>query len=77
MAKGLLAINDALFRELERLEDVDITKPKQMQSEIDRAQAIVGLTTTAVNNGKLALAIAQAGTKVGEAVHVPKGLIGE
>ncbi len=77
MSKGTGAVNDALFRELERLEDVEIDNPEAVRCEIERAKAVEGIASTVIANGRLVLDVARAGTNVGEAVKLPKGLLGE
>ena len=77
MSKGIGAVNDALFRELERLEAVKLEDPEALKAEIERAKAVEGIATTVIANGRLVLDIARAGTDVGEAVRLPKGLLGE
>ena len=72
MSKGIGAVNEALFRELERLEAVKLEDPEAVRCEIERAKAVEGIA-----NGRLVLDIARAGTTVGEAVKLPKGLLGE
>lgn len=73
--RGLAGVNDALFRELERLEAVDAADAEAMSLEIDRARAVRDVASTVLDNGRLVLEVARAGTDVGEAVHVPKGLL--
>lgn len=73
--KGLAGVNDAIFRELERLEAVDRSDADAMRAEVDRARAVEGLTKRVIDNGKLVLDLARAGTAAGETVKVPKGLL--
>lgn len=73
--KGLAGVNDAIFRELERLEAVDRADADAMRAEVDRARAVEGLTKTVIDNGKLVLDLARAGTPASETVKVPKGLL--
>ena len=77
MSKGIGAVNDALFRELERLEAVKIDNSEAVRCEIERAKAVEGIASTVIANGRLVLDVARAGTSVGEAVKLPKGLLGE
>lgn len=77
MTKGIAAVNEALFRQLERLESVGTDDPEAMRAEIERSKAVEGVAGKVIENGKLVLDIARAGTAVGEAVRVPKGLLGE
>lgn len=48
-----------------------------MRCEIERAKAVEGIASTVIANGRLVLDVARAGTNVGEAVKLPKGLLGE
>lgn len=75
MSKGLAGVNDAMFRELERLEAVDVSDRDQMEAEIGRAKAVRDIADTIISNGNLVLRVAQASTACGEAVAVPKGLL--
>ena len=78
MAKGALALtNEALFRELDRLEAVDRSDPEAMAAEIERAKAVEGIAKTVVENGKLVVDLARVGISNGETIKVPKGLLGE
>ncbi len=77
MGRGVANVNDVLFRQLDRLEGVDKSDPDALRAEIDRSKAVEGLTRTIIDNGKLVLEVARAGTNVGEAVKVPRAMIGE
>ena len=77
MSRGVANVNDVLFRQLDRLEGVDKSDPDALRAEIDRAKAVEGLTRTVIDNGKLVLEVARAGTAVGEQVRVPKTMLGE
>ena len=70
------AVNQAIFKELARLDEVDAGDKDAMAAEIERAKAVKGLTESAISNGNLALHVAQASTDVGQAVRVPKELLG-
>lgn len=77
MDRGIGAVNGVLFRELDRLEAVKLDNPEAVRCEIERAKAVEGIASTVIANGRLVLDIARAGTSVGEAVKLPKGLLGE
>ena len=64
-----------LFRQLERLEAVGTDDVEAMRAEIERSRAVEGIAGRVIENGKLVLDVAKAGTAVGEAVHVPRGLL--
>ena len=74
---GLRDVNDALFRQLGRLEDVDPGDRDALAAEIERSRAVKGVADSIISNGNLILRAAQASTEVGEAVRVPKGLVGD
>lgn len=75
MSRGIAAVNDVLFRQLERLEAVGTDDVEAMRAEIERSRAVEGIAGRVIENGKLVLDVAKAGTAVGEAVHVPRGLL--
>ncbi len=77
MSRGIASVNEALFRELDRLEAVDHTDAEAMQAEIGRAKAVEGLAGKVIENGRLVLDVCKASVAAGEAVKVPKGLLGE
>lgn len=77
MSRGIAHVNDVLFRQLDRLEAVDRSDPDALRAEIDRSKAVEGITRTVIDNGKLVLDVARAGTDVGEAVKVPKAMLGQ
>lgn len=75
MSRGIAGVNDVLFRQLERLEAVGTDDVEAMRAEIERSRAVEGIAGRVIENGKLVLDVAKAGTAVGEAVHVPRGLL--
>lgn len=75
MSRGIAAVNEVLFRQLERLEAVGTDDVEAMRAEIERSRAVEGIAGRVIENGKLVLDVAKAGTAVGEAVHVPRGLL--
>ncbi len=75
MSRGIAGVNEVLFRQLERLEAVGTDDVEAMRAEIERSRAVEGIAGRVIENGKLVLDVAKAGTAVGEAVHVPRGLL--
>ncbi len=75
MTSMLKGVNDAIFRELERLEGVDPSDADAMASEVSRAKAVESLAGKAIENGKLILSVAQASVPYGERITPPRGLI--
>lgn len=76
MSRGIASVNEVLFRQLDRLEAVKSDDADAMRAEIDRAKAVEGIARTVIDNGKLVLDVARAGVSAGEAVSIPKGLLG-
>ncbi len=70
-------VNAAMFRELDRLENVGVENKEALAAEIERARAVKGVADTIIGNGNLMLRAAQAQTTVGEAVRMPKGMLGD
>lgn len=77
MNRGIAGVNEILFRQLDRLEAVDRTDAKAMQAEIARSKAVQQVAGKVIENGRLVLDVAKAGVAAGEAVKLPKGLLGE
>lgn len=77
MKRGIAGVNEVLFRQLDRLESVDRTDVKAMQAEIARSKAVQQVAGKVIENGRLVLDVAKAGVAAGEAVKLPKGLLGE
>ena len=75
VSRGIAGVNEVLFRQLERLEAVGTDDVEAMRAEIERSRAVEGIAGRVIENGKLVLDVAKAGTAVGEAVHVPRGLL--
>ena len=48
-----------------------------MQAEIARSKAVQQVAGKVIENGRLVLDVAKAGVAAGEAVKLPKGLLGE
>jgi len=77
MNRGIAGVNEVLFRQLDRLESVDRSDAKAMQAEIARSKAVQQVAGKVIENGRLVLDVAKAGVAAGEAVKLPKGLLGE
>lgn len=77
MNRGIAGVNEVLFRQLDRLESVDRTDAKAMQAEIARSKAVQQVAGKVIENGRLVLDVVKAGVAAGEAVKLPKGLLGE
>lgn len=77
MNRGIAGVNEVLFRQLDRLESVDRTDAKAMEAEIARSKAVQQVAGKVIENGRLVLDVAKAGVAAGEAVKLPKGLLGE
>ena len=54
MNNKLSDLNNALFEEIERLQDDDL-KPAQLETEIKRAQAVTSVATAIIANADVAL----------------------
>ena len=70
----LSKLNDILFSQIDRLDQMSIESPEAMASEIDRAKTMKGLAETVISNGRLVLAAVQTSTECGETVCVPRML---
>lgn len=73
-------LNDRLFRELDRLDALDMDDQEAVEREVERAHAIQGLAQTTINNAGTILAAMRmqrdAETGVAGTVHVPRMLSG-
>lgn len=78
---NLMDLNDRIFRELDRLENVDMEDKEARDAEIERAKAISGMVGRAIENANTAMRAAQmtAATMDDLAVQVavPRMLLGE
>lgn len=75
MDNNILGLNDALFRELERIEDCGDDR-EAIEAEGVRADKVCNLASNIIANGKLMLSAAQMSVGVAESVDVPKMLLG-
>lgn len=75
MATSLIDLNERLFRELDRLDSVDNNDVDALEHEIERAHAIKGIAAEIINNASVCVKAVQASMDIGEAVHIPKGLL--
>ena len=74
MEANVFALNDAMFRELERIEACE--SPEEIDAEGIRADKVCNLASNIIANGKLMLKAAQMSVGVSESVNVPKALLG-
>lgn len=78
---GLSDLNDRLFRELDRLESVDMNDKDEREAEIERAKAIAHLATVTINNANTVMRAVslqrEAEMGVAGAVSVPRMLLGD
>ena len=70
---NLYGLNERLFAEMDRLEAAD---GDDLQEEIGRAKALRELGQTVIANGNLMVSASREMTAQGQAVQVPKGLLG-
>ena len=75
MDNNTFALNDALFRELDRIEACGDDR-ESIEAEGIRADKVCNLAANIINNGKLMIQAAQLGIGVAESVNVPKALLG-
>lgn len=68
-------VNETLFEQIARLEGVDPGNPDAMELETSRAKSIRELAGAVIDNNRLVLEAAKAGTACGEAVRIPKGML--
>lgn len=68
MASNLRTLNDALFRELERLEACE--SQEELQDECRRAKAVSSLAGNIIANANTAIAAANLGVGMAESVRV-------
>lgn len=72
---NLMALNERLFNELDKLDAVDMGDEEAVKLEIERAKTIGVIATKIIDNARTCIQAAQVSTAVGEAVSVPKGLL--
>ena len=72
---NILGLNDALFRELERIEDCGDDR-EAIEAEGIRADKVCNLASNIIQNGKLMLSAAAMSVGVAETVNVPRMLLG-
>lgn len=74
MDANLKGLNDALFRQLDRIESADT--PEKLESETSRANSVCKIAETIIGNGRLVLEASKASMTTAESVQVPKMLLG-
>lgn len=70
---SLNGLNEMLFKQMDRL---DSASKEDLADEIARSKAIRDVGETIIANGKLMVDASREMTAAGEAVKVPKGLLG-
>lgn len=74
-------LNDRIFRELDRLEELDMSDKDMREAEIDRAHAIEGLASVTISNARTVIDAIRlqrdAEIGIAGAVAVPKMLTGD
>lgn len=73
MANNLKTLNDALFRELERLESCE--SEEELERECARAKAVSSLAGNIIANGKTAIEAAKVGMSTAAQVEVRNMLL--
>ncbi|WP_162610856.1 hypothetical protein [Gordonibacter sp. An230] len=74
MDANLKGLNDALFRQLERIEGAGTSD--ELETEVSRANSVCKIAETIIGNGKLVLEASRASMATAESVQVPKMLLG-
>ncbi len=69
-------LNDVLFDELERLNDIDVSDEDATKREIERSRAIEGTAKAIIENGKTILTATRMRAEFGMHADVPKLLEG-
>ena len=72
---SLIAVHDALFREMERLEECGDDKDK-LETEALRAEKVCDIAGVIVANGRLMVKAAQVSMDAAHAVEAPRALLG-
>lgn len=70
MKNKLVDLNNHLFEELERLNDVSLTG-EALQEERERAKTIASIAQTIINNGELALKTVKHYDEYGKKEEIP------
>ena len=70
---NLKTLNDALFRELERVEACET--PEEIESECNRAKAVGKLADNIISNARVAIDAANLGMGVAESIQVRNMLL--
>lgn len=74
MANNLVTLNQALFRELERIEECET--PEDIETECRRADVISKLAGNIIGNANTMLKAVSASERTAEQVRVPRALVG-
>ena len=73
---SLWRLNEVLFNELDRLDEIDVTDEDATKREIERSRAIEGTAKAIIENGKTILTATRMRAEFGMGVDVPKLLEG-
>lgn len=74
MNSNLKGLNDALFRQLGRIEEA--TGAEEIEKEISRSKSVCEIAGAIIQNGRLVLDASKASMTTAETVAVPKMLLG-
>lgn len=74
MDSNLKGLNDALFRQLGRIEEA--TGAEEIEKEISRSKSVCEIAGAIIQNGRLVLDASKASMTTAETVAVPKMLLG-
>lgn len=75
-SNALGRLNEVLFAELDRLNNVDIGNEEAVRLEISRSKAIEGIAKTTVDNAKTVLDATRLKAEFGRTTQMPKMLEG-
>lgn len=68
-------INAPLFRQLERLENIDPSNTNALKAEIERAKAVKDIAETIIDSGHLTADVIKLKHQLGATATIPKGLL--
>ena len=68
--KDIIALNDALHRQLSRLEDPNMEK-EQIKIEIERTEAVTKISKEIISNGRLLLDVARVSESLTDQLAIP------
>ena len=68
-------INAPLFRQLDRLENIDPSDTDALKAEIERAKAVKDIAETIIDSGHLTADVIKLKHQLGATATIPKGLL--